>query len=382
MLLSAWALFAVSLGYGVVVPLMPALTGGAEGFGLSLIFSLYSAARVGAQVPGGVWVDQKGPSVVLQTGLALFTVSTAGFLIPGPMEWFIALRVLEGLGTGLVFPAVFARVFAMEGSKKGTWLGLGAGLSSSGAVVGPVLGGLLLPIDVRLPVAIVVLVSAGALALSFSPKERSGGKVEAPRTLRDEVGRLTGLATNLGFVGIMLPLAFNKLSYTGLQAVLPLHAATFAQVNLQGVTAMFAGLGVTFGIAAMVGGWVSDRYPARPLIAGVVPLALASLAATSFATGPWAYATGVCAYAFFSSVVFGLVFKYSADTFGGPNAHGGVYGVLGTLTDLMTVLGPLLFVNAYSLWPRPIYAIMSVVGAAFFAGFLVLSQRVKAASAE
>ena len=48
MVLSALALFAVSLGYGVVVPLVPTLAGGTEGLGLSLVYALYSAAKISA----------------------------------------------------------------------------------------------------------------------------------------------------------------------------------------------------------------------------------------------------------------------------------------------------------------------------------------------
>ena len=80
------ALFVVSLGYGVIVPLLPELAGGRgatdEGL-LSAVYAGYAAAKIGCQVPGGVWVDRVGAEKVVRWALAAFTLSLAGFLLPG-----------------------------------------------------------------------------------------------------------------------------------------------------------------------------------------------------------------------------------------------------------------------------------------------------------
>src|SRR4051794_18566952 len=102
MLLGTLALLIVSIGYGVIVPLLPNLAEhGDDAALLSVVYAVYAAAKIGAQVPAGVWVDRVGPRRVLVIGLWGFTLSLAGFLIPGNLHFFALLRGLEGLATGL-----------------------------------------------------------------------------------------------------------------------------------------------------------------------------------------------------------------------------------------------------------------------------------------
>ncbi|MBX7098324.1 MAG: MFS transporter [Myxococcaceae bacterium] len=370
MWLSALALFAVSLGYGVVVPLVPSLTGGAGGLGLSLVYSLYSAAKIGTQVPGGVWVDRVGARRIMVVGLSLYCVSTLALLVPGPVWWLVGVRVVEGVATGLVFPAVFARVFAVRGPGQGTSLGIVGGVGSSGLVVGPVLAGLLGPRDVRLPVAVAAAIALLTLVLVVLERGAPAAPAQV-RTLSDELGQLLRLARQGAFVGVMLPIGFNKLSYTALQGVLPLHAQAHVGLALPQVTLLFAAMGVTFALAQPLGGFLADRFPVRPLVSLCAPLSMASLAAMSFAPGPWSYAAALVGYILGSSLVFAVVMKHAADTFGG-DALGGLYGVLGTLTDTMTVLGPLLFVTLYASAPELTHLAMALTGVLFVAGFLLL----------
>lgn len=378
MVRSALALFAVSLGYGVVVPLVPTFAAGADGFLISLIYALYSAAKIGAQIPGGVWVDRAGARRVLLLGLALFAASTAGLLLPGPPAWLILLRILEGIGTGLVYPAVFARVFSAAGSRTGTSLGIVGGLGSSGMVVGPVLAGLLAPTDIRFPVAVALVVTVLAIVLVLierAPPSEAAASAVPSRTVRDELRALIRVGSSVAFIGTVLPIGFNKLSYTGLQGVIPLHAEAVLHFSLQGITTLFAVLGVTFAVAQPVGGFLSDRFRARAVVFTLGPVALLSLGAMSLTENAIAYGVALFGYAFFSSVIFTVVLKHIADEFGGSGAHGGVYGVMGTLTDVMTVFGPLLFVNAYTLWPRDIYLVMAGTGAVFLGAFALLTSR-------
>ena len=142
MLLCTLALFTVSLGYGVVVPLLPQLAGAEAGAqsasALSAIYGVYAAAKIGAQLPGGVWVDAAGGRRVLRWGLALFSISLGGFLFRGGVLWLSLVRGLEGAATGLVYPAVFALV--LRGSEeRGACKRIGAavGIGSSGLLAGP-----------------------------------------------------------------------------------------------------------------------------------------------------------------------------------------------------------------------------------------------------
>ena len=64
--------------------------------------------------------------------------------------------------------------------------------------------------------------------------------------------------------------------------------------------------------------------------------------------------------------------KHAAVVFGTEDTYGGVFGVLGTLTDLMTVVGPLLFLNVYPALGLGTFALMAGVGVVFLVGFAAL----------
>src|SRR6185436_18427554 len=147
-----------SLGYGVVVPLLPELSGGAAVVTpgvMSLVYATYAATKISAQVPAGVWADRAGGTRVLRVAMPLFALSLAGFLWNGGPTWFALVRSVEGAATGLVYPAVFALV-AQQGldGGGGKRIGLAVGLGTSGLLPGPALGWLLGPISVRAPILV------------------------------------------------------------------------------------------------------------------------------------------------------------------------------------------------------------------------------------
>ena len=62
--------------------------------------------------------------------------------------------------------------------------------------------------------------------------------------------------------------------------------------------------------------------------------------------------------------------KHAARVHGTDDTYGGVFGVLGTLTDLMTIVGPLLFLNVYGVDPGAVFPAMAVIGTVFAGGYV------------
>jgi MFS family permease len=360
----------------VIVPLLPSLAGGRDAADpalLSLVYSVYAASKIGAQVPAGVWVDRAGARRVLTVALVAFTVSLAGFLPSSDLRWFVVVRAVEGIATGLVYPAVFALVLigAPEG-QTGRRIGLTVGIGSSGLLVGPALGGALAPWGPRLPVAIALGAAAAiTVAAFFAP---AGAPPRAPRTLGRELRTIVSLATDLGFVGMMLPIAFNKLTFSAFQALLPLAGPDHLSVGTRGVTALFALTGICFAAAQPIAGVLVDRFDARRVSLALTPPLLAALGAmaTQHAVYPFAVAYG--AYILFSSLIFTATMKHAARAYGTDDTYGGIFGVLATLTDLMTIVGPVVFLNLYTRSGLNVFFYMALVGIPFGLGFLLLGR--------
>lgn len=365
------ALFVVSLGYGVVVPLLPQLSGGrveaAPGV-FSVAFAGYAAAKILAQVPGGALADQRGPLALLRGALLAFTVSLAGFLVEGGVAWFTAVRVVEGAATGLVYPAVFALVLRGSGAS-GRRIGLTVGLGTAGLLVGPALGGALAQVDLRLPVWVALGVAALVTAWAWVASPAGAGPAHA-RTVAAELAFLGRLARDREFLALGLPIAFNKLTFSAFQGLLPLYGARELGLTTRGVTGLFALTGVVFGVFQAVGGALSDRFAPRALVLALTLPLMGTLVGMALARGAPGFTVAWALYVALSSIIFTATLKAAARAVGTDDTYGGVFGVLGTVTDVMTVVGPVVFLALYAERSALVFPAMAAAGVPFALGYL------------
>jgi MFS family permease len=374
LLLATSALFVASLGYGVVVPALPRASG-ASASELSVIYASYAAAKIAAQIPGGVWVDRKGARVVLIVALTLYVASLLAFLLPFGAAWFAFVRAVEGMATGFVYPAVFARVL-LKGGGSGKSLGAAVGIGSSGLLLGPVLGALLGKDGLLVP--ILIAAGLGALVLLLAIFDRTKGaavdevnaKHEKQRTLKGEASALLTLARDGAFVATMLPIGFNKLTFSSYQGLLPLVGGKDLDLGATGIALLFVLIGVVFAIAQPVGGALVDRFKPRSIVIVMMPLLLGALAAMALPGAVISFAVLFGVHIFAQSVVFTSTMKHAARAHASAATYGGVFGLLSTLTDTMTIVGPLVFLNVYTFANRTTFAIMAAVGVLFALPFL------------
>ncbi len=339
---------------------------------LSVVYASYAAAKLAAQIPGGVWVDHKGSRAVLVVALVTYIASLVAFLAPFGTAWFACVRALEGLATGLVYPAVFARVLlASEGEHAGRRLGTAVGIGSSGLLVGPVLGALLGNQGMALPIGVVATLATLVLVMAIldrkAPQQTDAGR--APRTTAGEIAGLLNLARDRAFVATMLPIAFNKLTFSAFQGLLPLVGAEIFGLGATGVALLFVLVGVVFAMAQPFGGVLVDRFPARRVVVLALPALIGALAALALPSGVTVFAIFFALHIFAQSVVFVATMTHAATAHASASTYGGVFGLLSTFTDTMTVAGPLAFLNLYGLIGRATFAAMAVVGVLFAVPF-------------
>jgi MFS family permease len=310
---------------------------------------------------------------VLSIALPLFTLSLAGFLWNGGPIWFAAVRAVEGAATGLVYPAVFALVAKGGEQGSGRRIGLAVGLGTSGLLLGPVLGWALSPIALRAPVWAALGVAA-VLSAWVALKPPVSSVAQSPRTLRGELAQIGALGGNVAFLGLMLPIAFNKLTFSAFQGLIPLHGPQSLELGLREVTMLFALTGVVFGAFQALGGVLADRVSPRALVLVLSLPLLSCLATLAFCTRGLTFTAAYAGYIALSSVIFTATLKHAARAFGTDDTYGGVFGVLGTLTDLMTIVGPLLFLGVYGAAGAQVFLLMALIGAPLALGYALLSS--------
>ena len=137
---------------------------------------------------------------------------------------------------------------------------------------------------------------------------------------------------------------------------------------------LFALTGIVFAVAQPLGGLLVDRFEARRVSLALTPPLLLSLAAMAFTPTATAFAIAWGCYVAASSIIFTATLKHAARAFGTEQTYGGVFGVLGTLTDLMTIVGPLVFLNLYPPLGAKVFLAMAAIGVPFALGYLWLRQ--------
>lgn len=141
-----FSLFATITGVGIVVPLLPvfALSLGASGFYIGLIFGAFSLSRTFFLPYFGRLSDRKGRKPFIVIGLLAYTFASVAFIYSSDVSHLIVVRFLQGIASAMIMPVVQAYVgdLTPPGSE-GFMMGLFNMSMFLGLSLGPVAGGMI-----------------------------------------------------------------------------------------------------------------------------------------------------------------------------------------------------------------------------------------------
>ena len=288
-----FALIVVSLGFGILGPLMPTFREilGMSEAALGGAYSLFAFAFVFALPPAGLLADRVGRKRIIISGILLFGVTTYALVLITEPYQFALLRILEGIGAALVTPAAFALTLDIvpEG-KRGLAMGAEGTAQLLGGLAGPALGGLIAgEIDFYLPFYIAaILAVVCAVIVSF---------IREPKIRRSEDERIsmttmfTAWKRNAERNNALIPLTIRGCVMGVVQGLWALGLIMFWEDRLE-MSHTEVGLAMSLGMATMaIGtipfGMLSDRYGRkRFIILGGVIMA-SGLMAMAFVTEIW-----------------------------------------------------------------------------------------------
>lgn len=141
----------------------------------------YTLAFAAAMIPAGNLGDRFGRKRVLLAALVVFGLASAGCALAPGAGWFVAARVLLGIGAAAILPMALAAIpFLFDEIERGRAVGVMMSVTMLGFPLGPVLGGWLLShawwgwvFLINLPVVAVALVAVAVL-MPESPRARAG----------------------------------------------------------------------------------------------------------------------------------------------------------------------------------------------------------------
>ena len=194
----------------------------------------YLLASTSLIVSVGRLADLVGRRRLLLSGLALFTIASAGCSLAPALWVLIAARAAQGLGAAVMISLTMALVGdTVPGSRAGRAMGVLASMSAVGTALGPSLGGLLLATAgwralffINVPVGMLALI----LVRQYVPRDRAVQPAE--RRAFDYAGTLL-LASSLGAYALAMTVGrgrFGALN-AGLLVGAALGGMVFARVQ-------------------------------------------------------------------------------------------------------------------------------------------------------
>lgn len=339
----SFTLLVVSLGYGIVLPVMPFLIEhfGAGGRELGWMMATYSFMQMICAPLWGILSDRIGRKPVLALGVLGYALSLFMFGVATRFWVLFVARSLSGILSSATMAAAMAYVgdSAAKEDRSGGMGRLGAAMGV-GTVVGPLAGGWLSANSLSLPFLIGSGIAFVALLLvlvllpeSLAPRAAGGG-----RTLPTRAALFTTL---VGPAGVLLLLVcLLGFGMANVQGVTGLYVVDKFSFNTKQVGTVWMVMGgVTILVQGLLTGPLTKRLGEVPLIyAGLAGGALGFLG-MSLAVD---YVTTLLALGFFtlSLALMGPALNAYLSTFAGEH-QGTVMGLNSAATSLGRVVGPL-----------------------------------------
>lgn len=138
------AIMVVSLGFGLLAPIIPDLARklGISDAEMGGIFALFAVTYVLAMPPSGYLTDRIGRKAMLISGIAIFGATTLLLAFITDALQFAAVRALEGVGAAMTAPSAFALVVDLvPEDKRATAMGVEGTAQLIGVFMGPAVGG-------------------------------------------------------------------------------------------------------------------------------------------------------------------------------------------------------------------------------------------------
>jgi MFS family permease len=292
--------FFIGFGGGVIFPILPNLGAvlGISPFLVGVILSANRFSRLVANAPAGVLVDRIGTRTPFVVGMFVQGVSTFGYVVamlaPFPEGWFMAARVLWGVGSALVFATAYTiAADVSDGGSRGANMGLIRGGVLFGFPTGVVIGGVVSEVSgtvTAFVVATVFAFFASGVAYATVPETHVEG--EAGTSMKPWDVNTSRPALTVGLVNFAVLFVYIGALFATLVLFLDQKDLGVFGLGPQGSSGMFMAVTVVAaGLFMFLGGYASDRLQSR------VPTLLLFLGATSLGFVLFAMADSVASLA-------------------------------------------------------------------------------------
>jgi MFS transporter, DHA2 family, methylenomycin A resistance protein len=236
---------------------------------LQRVVSAYVLALTVGLVAAGPLVDRFGPIVVATVGMALFTAAALVCASAGSLSVLVGARALQGLGAASVAPAAYSLISAsFEGARRSQVVAAYSAVSATALAVGPLLGGVVV-LTLGWRGVFWLAAPIGALVCCGLPWSGRAGRL--PLAGGDAPGAARPTARSLVGPRVLTLLAAGGVAFAGLYALvfaLPLHDQVVHDLGPLRTGIGFLPLTLALAVVAATSGWLAERFPVVPIVAG------------------------------------------------------------------------------------------------------------------
>ncbi|TMC67994.1 MAG: MFS transporter, partial [Chloroflexi bacterium] len=173
-----------AIGLWFFLPLLPIFIG-RKGGSAALVGAIFAAgllASAAVRYPAGWAADRFGTRPVMVGAMAAYAVLFLAYLLPLPLEAFIALRFVHGAAAGAFWPAANGLIAEVTPpTQRGRAFGAMQSTNMAGMLLGPAIGGFVALFNLNAVFAISAVASGlSAVALATLPSVRVAASIEAP----------------------------------------------------------------------------------------------------------------------------------------------------------------------------------------------------------
>ena len=364
-------IFLDSLGYGVVVPVLPlyAKQLGVSDFNLGLLFASYAIALLIGAIPAGMLSDRFGRKPFVLFGMFAMSAAFLFYAYATTYPMLVVARVLDGFTAAATWSAGLALIGdRCDPDSLGTYFGYALAAMAIGAVGGPVLGGFLSDsLGYKAPFILIAAMCllGGIVALFLSADAKAPGVrgVFSPREmLRPIIGntviRVACVVTAITTIGLGM-----------IEPLLPLRLSRVFGISRTGIGLLFGANLVFYAVASPLVGRLSDRVGRmRPIVAGLLATAVVFPFLAVTRSLPVMYVLmGILGItiALFGTPSVPLITDTLPASSEGPGAgphYGTAFGLLNLFWSLGYAIGPILGGGLVSAWGLPatllVYSLM------------------------
>ena len=263
----AFTLVVVTLGFGVVMPIIPFYMEqlGAGGTELGLLIASYAVMRL---IFGPIWgslSDRVGRKPILMIGVLGYGITMVGFGLATQLWMMFAARILSGVLSSATSPTTMAYIGDSTSEEdRGGGMGILGAAAGLGTIFGPALGGLLADKSLSTPFFIaggmsVLALILIAVLLPESLKEADRTSKDTDQPILDLRAWWNALFSSIGPLLILVFLVTGGLMI--FYGILGLYALERFEYGTSEVGVIFTVLGLVMAVSqGLMVGPITKRY--------------------------------------------------------------------------------------------------------------------------